>query len=131
MVKRRLPHYYNEYISSWDRFVGFLSLNVSDIFITEELAFEIKNVSNLAKKHHKSLRAFCNICQSSWSDSLSLKTFFIRPEDLDLYTNYIDTFEFYITNKDYQKINTLYEIYTKDKKWFGLLNEIISDYKGK
>ena len=128
--KRNLPHYYNEYISSWDRYVAFLSLAVSDIFITEELAFEIKDVSALAKKYNKSLRVFCNVCQSSWEKTLSLKTFFIRPEDIDLYANYIDTFEFYIKENDYHSINILYEVYSKDKKWFGLLNEIIFGYNG-
>lgn len=130
VTKRRLPHYYNEYISTWDRFIGFLSLNVSDIFITEELAFEIKDVSILAKKHNKSLRAFCNVCQSSWEHTPSLKTFFIRPDDIDLYANYIDTFEFYVKDRDYQRINVLFEIYTQDKTWFGLLKEIIFNYKG-
>lgn len=94
------------------------------------MAFEIKDASALAKKYHKSLRVFCNICQSSWENTLSLKTFFIRPEDIDLYANYVDTFEFYLKEKEYHKINILYEVYNKDKKWFGLLNEIISNYKG-
>ena len=130
MQEKHLPHYYNEYISSWDKFSAFLSLDVSDIFITEELAFEIKDVSNLAKKHHKALRVFCNICQSPWDKMLSLKTFFIRPEDIDLYSDYIDTIEFYFKEKEYHSINVLYEVYAKDKKWFGLLNEIIINYNG-
>lgn len=92
--------------------------------------FNAKIISFYAKKNNKSLRSFCNICESSWDETPSLKTFFIRPEDIDLYNNYIDTFEFYADPTDATKINTLYEIYTKDKSWFGKLNEIILGYEG-
>lgn len=57
----------------------------------------------------------------------SFKTFFIRPEDIDLYSKYIDVFDFADTP---DKINTYYEIYAKDKQWFGLLKEIIIGYTG-
>lgn len=127
-----LPHYYNELITSWDRFNGFLSLDITDIFIAQEFAFSAKTLSNLIKKHNKNinLRVYCNVCQSSWDNTPSIKTFFIRPEDLQLYEGIIDTFEFFADIKSPEKFNVLYEIYTKDKKWFGKLNEIIVGFKG-
>lgn len=125
-----VPHYYNEIITNWDKFNGFLSLAVTDIFIGEELAFSAKILSSIAKKMEKSLRIFCNVCQSSWDATPSIKTFFIRPEDIDLYEDIIDTVEFYIGDTDVVKLNTIYDIYTKDKKWFGKLNEIIVGYEG-
>lgn len=125
-----MPHYYNEFVTDWDKFQGFLHLNVTDIFIAENLAFDLKNLSINAKKYNKSLRSFCNICESSWDDTPSLKTFFIRPNDITLYKKYIDTFEFYEDENSIAKINTLYKIYTKDNKWFGKLNEIIVGYEG-
>jgi len=33
-------------------------------------------------------------------------------------------------NSSNLSINTLYKIYTKDKKWFGYINEIILNYNG-
>lgn len=125
-----LPHYYNEFITDWDRFQGFLELNVTDIFIAENLAFNVKILSENAKKNNKALRSFCNVCESSWGKTPSLKTFFIRPEDLYLYEDYIDTFEFYIDDTAPARLNVLYEIYTKDQEWFGKLNEIIIGYEG-
>lgn len=128
----KLPHYYNELITTWDRFIGFLSLDITDIFIAQELVFSAKTLSNLIKKYNKNinLRAYCNVCQSSWDSTPSIKTFFIRPEDLQLYENIINTFEFFADIKTPEKFNTLYEIYTKDKKWFGKLNEIIVGFQG-
>lgn len=130
LASNELPHYYNEIVTNWDRFNGFLSLDVTDIFIGEELAFSAKILSNSAKKNNKSLRSFCNVCESSWDETSSIKTFFIRPEDIDLYEGIIDTFEFYIGDNDLQRLNTFYSIYVKDKKWYGKLKEIIVGYEG-
>lgn len=127
-----IPHYYNEFVKDWDRFHGFLTLNITDIFISENLCFDLRNCSIQAKKANKRLRSYCNVCESSWEEGSSLKTFFIRPEDIELYSKYIDTFEFFPFNKrlDATRLNTLYKIYAKDQKWFGKLNEIIDGYEG-
>lgn len=130
LSKQNIPHYYfDEYITDWDKFQGFLKLNVTDIIVTENLLFYAKFLSLNAKKNNKSLRCFCNICQSSWQQTESIKTFFIRPDDIELYAEYIDTFEFFYKPKS-KEINTLYEIYSKDKTWFGKLKELIVGYTG-
>ena len=130
LKEEKILHYYNEIVTNWDKFNGFLSLDVTDIMIGEEIAFFAEILSKLAKENGKSLRTFCNVCQSSWDATPSLKTFFVRPEDIDLYEGIIDTFEFYVDYKDYHRLNVLYEIYAKDKKWFGKLKEIIIGYEG-
>ena len=125
-----VPHYYSEQITDWDKFQGFLQLNVTDIFVAENLAFNAEALSINAKKHNKSLRCYCNICESSWKNTPSLKTFFIRPEDIVLYEGLIDTFEFYSDNLSPTRVNTLYEVYAEKQQWFGQLDEIIIGYKG-
>lgn len=130
LCQKNFLHYYSQLVNTWDRFQGFLKLNVTDIFIAEELCFSIKDLKEQAQKRNIDLRCYCNVCQSSWDDTPSLKTFFIRPEDIDLYKDYIDTFEFYVGQKDFARINTLYKIYEKDKRWMGPLNEIIIGYEG-
>lgn len=129
--EHNFPYYYNEIITTWDKFQGFLKLNVTDIFIGEDLAFDAKFLSFNAKKNNKSLRCYCNVCQSSWSDTPSIKTFFIRPEDLEVYEKYINTFEFFTDPTDVVKLNTLYKIYSKNKEWYGLLSNLIVGYRGK
>lgn len=130
LCQHNLPHYYNQFINTWEVFQGFLNLSVTDIIITGDLAFNVKIASEKAKEKNKALRCFCNIAQFEWKDTPSLKTFFIRPEDIQLYENYIDTIEFETNNVSVSNLNTLYEIYTKDKKWFGKLNELIIGFQG-
>lgn len=132
LSSRSIPHYYNEIVTTWDKFLGFLSLDITDIVIAEELGFSALFLKPLAKSKNIQLRVFCNICQSSWYKTKSLKTFFIRPEDIDLYSYYFDTFEFiYAKEKpDIHEINVLYEVYAIDKHWAGRLDEIIKEYIG-
>ena len=52
------------------------------------------------------------------------QSFFIRPDDIEKYAEYIDTF-ILSTNTNIESLNTLYEIFAKDKTWFGDLKEII------
>lgn len=126
-----IPHYYKDIITDWDRFNGFLSLDVTDIIISEKLAFNAKILSSLAKKNNKKLRFFCNVCQSSWTDGeSSLKDFFVRPEDLYLYEPFFDTVEFFNLDDHIERSNVYYEVYFISKKWFGKLKELIIGYKG-
>ena len=128
--KDNLPHFYQEMIYTWDRFFGFLDLNVTDIVIGNEFAFNLKTIAEKAKEKNKKIRCYCNICQSTWEENSGIKTFFIRPEDIELYSNYIDTFSFVVEEKDFVRINTLYEIYSEKQKWFGQLKELIINYTG-
>ena len=105
--------------------IGLLEYGVSDVYIVENLCFELDKVAEVAKKYNAQVRVFPNVAQSKFTDTSALKKFFIRPEDLDAYNEYINVIEFY--NVD-NKIDTYYEIYAIDKKWFGKLNEIILDF---
>ena len=50
----------------------------------------------------------------------------IRPEDVDLYDNYIDTIEFEDCNP--QKERALFRIYAEQKQWPGDVAQIISNF---
>lgn len=130
LVQKDLPHFYNEIITTWDKFKGFLSLKVTDIIIGEEIAFSAKILSTNAKRKHISLRFFPNVCQSSWDEETSLTTFFIRPQDIRFYEHYFDVCEFYISWQDKHKFNPIYESYAIDRKWFGRLDHLIVGYRG-
>ena len=117
--------FFDELVSDWDTLIGLLEYGVSDVYIVENLGFELDKVAEIAKKYNIQIRAFPNVAQSSFSETITLKKFFIRPEDIDMYSQYVDIFEFY--NID-EKLDTYYKIYAIDKKWFGQLNEIIIDF---
>lgn len=123
--EKQIPYYFDTVCSSLDEFNYFLTQSVCDIKIGGELGFFLKFLSKRARENKKRLRAEVDFCRDTLPESY--KSFFIRPEDIDTYSNYIDTFEFV---HDIGVLNTIYEVYTRDKKWYGKLNEIILGYRG-
>lgn len=114
--------YFDEKITSWDRLIGTIEYGVSDVFICEGLGFELDKIAAIAHPKNIQIRVYPNVAQTSWKQMPSLKTFFIRPEDVKEYEKYVDIFEFY---GEEEKFDILYDIYKKDKIWFGKLNELI------
>jgi len=120
-----VPFYFSIPAYTWDQFLTYISIGVSDIFISGDLAFELDKISPIAKEKNIRIRCYANIVQvdnnlNKYNDGF--KQFFIRPEDIDIYGEYVDVIEFY---NSIERQNTLYEIYFKDKEWNGKLREII------
>ena len=105
-----------------DELLGYIQLGVSDVYIGDNLGFELDKVAEIAHQNNVQIRVFPNVAQSSWKETPGLKKFFIRPEDVTFYSDYVDVFEFWGTNLKKQEI--FYKIYSK-QEWFGSLNEII------
>ena len=124
-----IPHYYQEIISNWEDLLGFCDLNITDIRIGGNLAFMLYFTSKITREKNIRVRCFCNLCEQRWQTISSIKNFFIRPEDIPYYSNYIDTFEFF-PYKENPNYNVLYEVFGIEHKWFGKLNEIIFNYQG-
>lgn len=120
--EHEIPFYFENPAFTWDQLRGMGGLGVSDIFISGELGFDLKDVKQYANLNNIKTRCYANISQSMWKAGDGFKDFYIRPEDIDFYSNYIDIIEFYdsIDNQ-----NTLYKIYFYDKEWNGNLREII------
>jgi hypothetical protein len=120
--------FFDEFVRDWDTLNGYLELGVSDVYIVEELGFEIENAAAVAHAHNTQIRVFPNVAQSSWNRSPALRKFFIRPEDVDIYESYVDVMEFFARTDNPDSIATYYKIYAIDKKWFGKLNEMILSF---
>lgn len=97
----------------------YTNAEVCDMYIVGDLAFDIEKVSNYLHKNNINVRVYPNICQGSFPDNE--QGFYIRPDDLELYSSYIDIVEF-AGPLDRQPV--LYEIY-KDGTWSGDLNDLI------
>ena len=82
-------------------------------------------IQQKVKDKNKRIRTFCDICQTSWPEEESLRTFFIRPEDLFLYNKYIDVVEFFNAENNKNSLNALYDLYNTGRRWAGPLKEII------
>ncbi len=125
MIHSRIKFFYADYIRSWDVLKGYRSEGVSDVYIVEEMCFDLPAVRQVVgEKVH--IRVIPHIAQSAWYQTLAMKKFFIRPDDVDEYARYVDVLEF----KNIQNPNaavTLAKIY-QDKGWAGKLSEIISDF---
>lgn len=110
MQENKIDFFLNYYAYNLDIFWGLVKMGVSDIYITEDLGFNLITIKSLIKEKNIIIRAFPNIAQSAWKDTEDYKKFFIRPDDIDFYSQYIDVLEIITTNE-----NVLLNIYKKLK----------------
>ena len=85
------------------------------MYICEELGFSLDKISTLLHSNNVKVRVMPNLCQSSFPETPSLLTFFIRPEDIAVYSEFVDVFEL-ISDKVHQQV--IYKIY-KQGYWAG------------
>lgn len=114
--------FFTTFVRDWETLLFFLDLGVTDVIIVEQMCFELDKVAAIAHKNNVQVRTFCNIVQrKSGTNTPTLQSFFIRPEDVDIYSSYIDVLEF---AGDLQNQDLYYNIYNSNL-WFGDLKEII------
>lgn len=117
-----LPYFYATRVNDIDMIIGMLKEGVSDIYIVDTLGFDLAKLSTKIHSAGARIRVFPNVAQSEWKNLDGILKFFIRPEDLEYYSQFVDTIEFFgKTGRE----SVLYDIYFKDKKWFGPLDEIM------
>lgn len=117
---KNIKFYFEESCYTWDDLQRQINLGVSDVFISGQLGFEIKQVSEMIGDIQ--IRCYANICQPNVFGEDGFKSFYIRPEDVDFYSKYVDIIEFFNSVRNQQ---VLYDIYFKTKEWNGKLREII------
>lgn len=124
--KSKIPYFINQVCTDWETLNAITELGVSDVYISEQLCFELAEVSKFAAAAGVRVRVYPNIAQSTRSSTPALKTFFVRPEDADIYNRrYISTFEFYYPEDIDINWDVLYRAYAINKRWRGPLKEII------
>lgn len=114
--------------TTFDAIKQILDLGVTDIYIGGTLGFSLEKVSNLVKD--VKIRVIPNIAQYSGiildlglDHVTPMTSFWIRPEDIEMYEGLIDVVEFF-GNKTIQE--TFYSIYAIDGSFEGALNILIS-----
>lgn len=120
--------YFRYAIESFYELLRVRDMEPSYVILGPELFFRLPDVKNIGIP----VRAFPNVALPEYSlakDDGVLGTW-IRPEDLEAYSEYIDAIEFY--NADVHKEQALYRIYIEQKEWPGDLSMIIEnfDYPG-
>lgn len=118
----RIPFFYSDLVYSPDVLTLFINSGASDVYIANEYGFSLKDISTQCKYKGVNIRIYPNVAQSSagyYENSFSC--FFVRPEDIELYSDYVDVCEFY---GPLDKQSVLYNVYN-DKHWSGDLKDII------
>ena len=114
ILKRLLKEGYNAYfaypINDWETFNNLKALGVSDIVIDGALGFQLKIINKV--KDNIKIRVSPVISANAAlapEDSPNEHSFFIRPEDLNLYQDYIDIIDFQTETSTQEK--TYFDIY--------------------
>lgn len=121
--QKELNFFFDVVVRDWETFNTFIEAGVSDIYLVEQMMFEIKEAAAAAHKAGVKVRTFPNIAQRRYEETKSIKCFFIRPEDVSLYEGLVDVMDIYTIDEINQDV--VYEIYKDDKIWWGPLKEII------
>lgn len=124
MKTLEVDFFFNDWFNDWSNLYGAIQCGVSDVYITGDLAFDIKTVAEIAKP--AKVRVIPNMVQgNTFANIPILKTFFIRPDDIKLYEEYVDVIELAVLTP--HNIDETLDIYRKGK-WFGDLRELILNF---
>ena len=127
--------FYNKNLTL-DDIRNLVEFGVSDVYVTNELAFNMEKIATYCHRYDVNVRTLPNVAQDRWNSIPNYKEeneitkFFIRPEDLYLYEGYVDFIEFFVESvEDLPKQETFYKIYKTDGFWKDNLSVIISGLK--
>lgn len=118
-----VPFFFDILVRDWETFWMLLDTGISDMYLVEQMCFEVAAAAPLAHQKGIRLHTFPAVLQRRYDNISTLKSFFIRPEDIKFYEDYFDVMDF--LNNEYLNNDILYEIYAKDQYWYGQLKEII------
>ena len=93
-------------------------------YVVSNLGFNLKEVGLYCKRKGVNVRVIPNMAQyplDCKEDIPAACKFFIRPEDTELYEDYVGTFEFVAP---IDRLSVLFQIY-KSKQWLGDLKDLI------
>ena len=120
---RKIAFYYKYPATTLFEVKGLKDLGVCYILVGTPLMFDLKTVSN----YKVPLRAIPNLAYEPYIEHQNgLIGGWVRPEDIEVYGEYIDVFEFYAP-KALDKEKALFHIYAEKGCWNGNLNLLI-DY---
>lgn len=117
-----IPYFFAEGANTYDELHGQLAAGVSDIYIKDELGFNLSKISEYLHNNGIKVRVFPNVAQTSTTlPADPMKNFFVRPNAILVYEDMIDVCEFYAP---LDKQAVLFDIY-RDQRWLGNLREVI------
>lgn len=119
-----IPYFSSTFCKSLMQVYAQVQQGNSDVYIVEGLGFSLKQISAYCKSKGVTIRAIPNVAQYPIGYKKEIPDvckFFIRPEDLELYENYIDVCEF---RGSFDKLSATFSVY-KTGRWLGDLKDLI------
>jgi len=89
---RNIPFFFRDFVGTIDKVHAFMKEKPTDMYICEELGFSLITISTLLHNNNIKVRVIPNLCQSSCTAIDSVLQFFVRPEDIDIYSEFVDVF---------------------------------------
>lgn len=108
---------------------SFINLGVSDVYIADDLCYNLKNVHDICQENNVQMRLILNQVPSMTLDrGINPKAPIFMPKDMDTINPYFDVFEFECgLPYDWAKFDVLYRAWFINKYWHGQMSEINED----
>lgn len=121
--QEEIPFYIHTPCVSWESFNFLIKAGVCDINLSGPLAFEMSKVKRVLESLNRKvqIRVTPNAVYNIEKFTPSLIGFFIRPEDVDLYEDFVDILDF----QGLEHQDTFFSIYAEQKMFIGNLNQCI------
>lgn len=113
-----IDYYFDTIATNWTSLNRIKDLEPYSIYVGEDLCFELPAVRQVCGENIL-IRVIPNIPADDE------RSFYIRPEDIDIYEPYIDILEFAFPYERPDMQDTLFNIYFGSKEWISNLNIII------
>lgn len=121
--ERNIPYFWKFPATSFYELQGLKEIGVCQVLIDAPLFFLMKRVKNFGIP----VRVIPNVAYDSYIPRENgIHGTWIRPQDTDLYEEYVDTFEFRAEKLVQQE--ALFDIYAKEKEWFNPMNLLIKNF---
>lgn len=105
---------------------GLINLGVNEVLLDAPLYFDLEKVKRICNEANVEIRLIANQCFNSYMPRKDgVRGTYIRPEDVDYYSQYVSHLEF-VSDK-LEKELTLINIYKNKKSWPGNLNLLLND----
>lgn len=110
---------------------AFITLGVSDVYIADDLCYDLVNVRKVADDNNIGLRTILNkIPMTTPTRGMTTKTVFWRPNDINYLKLYFDSFEFDCgTPYNWTKHNAMYRTYFVSQEWLGEVSELVDGFQ--
>ena len=122
IIQKELPFYFGDSnpAQNWSQLDSYATLGVTDVFISDDLTFELPAVRDFCDEHNIKLRLMLDRLASSVNTSKKVPVYF--PQNMDFLSIYYDVGEF--ATLDEHQLRVLYKVWFKDKQWLGNIREI-------